>query len=211
MTINNTEHKLNNNIHHNHNRWAFLQEFLKHPLQIGSIIPSSRFLERAILQSARVDSARTIVELGCGTGGTTRAILNHLRPDAKLLSIEVNPRFYAMISEIDDERLIPHLGSAEQLGDILDMYGLDDPDVVISGIPFSTMKNGVGSRIIRDIDRLLPPNSRFVAYQFSGRVAELCRPYMGTERSILEIRNIPPMRVYEWEKRGQHKPSAEAI
>lgn len=201
MTINNTHPKVNNNGHHNHRRWAFLQEFLKHPLQIGSIIPSSRYLERAIIESAGLESANVIVELGCGTCGTTRAILRHLSSDAKLLSIEVNPRFYAMLSEIDDSRLIPHLGSAEQLRDILDMHGLDDPDVVISGIPFSTMKDGVGSQIIRDIDRLLPPKSRFVAYQFSGRVAELCRPYLGNAKSVLEIRNIPPMRVYQWEKR----------
>ena len=31
---------------------VFLQEFLKHPLQIGSIIPSSRFLERRVVEAA---------------------------------------------------------------------------------------------------------------------------------------------------------------
>ena len=206
MPVNKRNHKssqkLNNNNSHNHHNWVFLKEFFKHPLQIGSVIPSSRFLEKAILQSAKVESANTIVELGCGTGGTTRAILHCMAPHATLLSIEINPRFYAMLNEINDDRLIAHLGSAEQLGDILDSYGLSAPDAIISGIPFSTMKDGVGSRIIQEISTLLPQDARFVAYQLSSRVAELSRPYLGTEKSVLEFRNIPPMRVYQWEKQA---------
>jgi phosphatidylethanolamine/phosphatidyl-N-methylethanolamine N-methyltransferase len=201
MPKNNVNHKTNNNVNHNGHSWVFLKEFLKHPLQIGSIVPSSRFMEKAILDSAKVHSANTIVELGCGTCGTTRAILKAMAPQATLLSIEINPRFYAMLSKIKDERLVAHLGSAEQLNEILQQHGLESPDVIISGIPFSTMKNGTGERIVQEIDRSLAPNSRFVAYQVRSRVADLCRPHLGAEKALLEVRNIPPMRVYQWEKR----------
>jgi phospholipid N-methyltransferase len=200
MSKNNVNHTPKNNNNHNHHGWVFLKEFFKHPLQIGSIVPSSRYMERAILQSARVESANIIVELGCGTGGTTRAILKAMGPQAILLSIEINPCFHAMLSDINDKRLIAHLGSAEKLNEILEMYGLNAPDVVISGIPFSTMKNGTGERIICEIERSLAPSSRFVAYQVRSHVADLCRPHMGAEKALLEIRNIPPMRVYQWEK-----------
>ncbi len=54
-------------------RLALFQEFLKHPLQIGSVISSSRFLECRVVETAGISSAKTIVELGPGTGGTTRA------------------------------------------------------------------------------------------------------------------------------------------
>ena len=47
-------------------RFTFFGEFLKHPLQVASIIPSSRFVERRIVQTAGVDCAKTIVELGPG-------------------------------------------------------------------------------------------------------------------------------------------------
>jgi phospholipid N-methyltransferase len=202
MPLNKRNHKLNNNVNHNHHGWTFLKEFFKHPLQIGSIVPSSRFLEKAILQSANVETARTIVELGCGTGGTTRAILKAMAPQATLLSIEINPCFHAMLNEIKDRRLIAHLGSAEQLNEIVNSYSLNAPDAIISGIPFSTMKDAVGERIIQEIECLLAPNARFVAYQVSNRVAQLCRPHLGTEKAMLEMRNIPPMRVYQWEKRA---------
>lgn len=180
--------------------FLFFQEFLKHPLQIGSIIPSSRFLEQRILEAAAIDSVRTIVELGSGTGGVTRAILRAMPQHARLLSIEINPHFHNLVSGIEDDRLIAHLGDASMLKDIISMYGLPAPDAVISGIPFSTMSHREGSCIIESISTLLAPNGRFVAYQVSDRVASLCRPYLGTEQVMLELLNIPPMRVYQWAK-----------
>ena len=182
-------------------RFAFFQEFLKHPFQIGSIIPSSRFLEQRILGTSAIASATTIVELGSGTGGTTRAILNAMPKEARLLSIEINPHFHTLVSSIEDDRLIAHLGSACELQTIISIYGLDAPEAVISGIPFSTMKNSEGSQVIEAISTLLAPNGRFVAYQVSRQVATLCRPFLGPERMVMELLNIPPMRVYQWEKR----------
>ena len=181
-------------------RFAFFQEFLKHPLQIGSIIPSSPFLERRILEAAAIDSAKTIVELGSGTGGTTRAILRAMPQHARLLSIEINPHFHNLLSSIEDDRLIAHLGSACGLKEIISMYGLAAPEAVISGIPFSTMNHSEGSQVIEVISSLLAPKGRFVAYQVSKRVASLCRPFLGSEQITVELLNIPPMRVYKWEK-----------
>jgi len=174
---------------------------MKHPLQIGSIIPSSRFLEQRILGASAIASATTVVELGSGTGGTTRAILQAMPKHARLLSIEINPHFHTLVSGIEDERLIAHLGSASELKTIMANYGLDAPEVVISGIPFSTMKNSDGAQVIEAISSQLAPNGRFVAYQVSRQVATLCRPILGPERVAMELLNIPPMRVYQWEKR----------
>lgn len=181
-------------------RWAFFQEFMKYPFQIGSIIPSSRFLERRIVETARIDSAKTVVELGPGIGGTTRAILRAMAKDARLLSIEINRHFHALVSGIEDDRLIAHLGNAVSLRDIISMYGLGTMDVVISGIPFSTMSPVTGSEIIDAISGVLTPGGRFVAYQTSRRVASLCRPVLGPGEMQGEFLNIPPMRVYRWEK-----------
>ncbi|MFP5504698.1 MAG: class I SAM-dependent methyltransferase [Gammaproteobacteria bacterium] len=194
----------NNNTKHTprRDRLAFFQEFLKHPLQIGSVIPSSRFLEERVLRTAGLATARTVVELGSGTGGTTRAILHALPPDARLLSIEINPHFHRLVGTIRDPRLIAHLGSACDLKAILETYGLDAPDAIISGIPFSTMPQELGTEVLAAVAAVLSPQGRFVAYQVSNRVAELCRPYLGTGRMELEFLNIPPMRVIRWEKQG---------
>lgn len=184
-------------------RSIFFQEFLKHPLEIGSIIPSSRFLERRIVNTAGVPAARTIVELGPGTGGTTRAILRAMSLQARLLTIEINPNFHALINSMADDRLIAHFGSARRLKEILQMYGLSAPEAVISGIPFSTMRNGVGPQIMEEITSALAPGGCFVAYQVSKQVAAVCQPFLGSGRMEVELLNIPPVRVYRWEKNGK--------
>ncbi len=185
---------------HTNKRFAFFQEFLKHPLQIGSIIPSSHFLEQRILEVATINSAKIIVELGTGIGNITRAILHDMPQDAKLLSIEINPRFHTLVSSIEDDRFIAHLGNACELNEIMSMYELGAPEAVISGIPFSTMSYPEGTQVIKAISSLLAPNGRFVAYQVSKRIVSLCRPYLGSEQFGVELLNIPPMRVYKWEK-----------
>ena len=181
-------------------RLSLFQEFLKHPLQIGSVISSSRFLECRVVKTAGISSAGTIVELGPGAGGTTRAILKAMARRSKLLTIELNPNLHALVGRIEDDRLIAHLGDASELKDILMMYGLNPPEVLVSGIPFSTMSQGSGARILETISAVLAPGGRFIAYQLSKRVACLCRPILGPGRMEVELFNIPPLRVYRWEK-----------
>jgi len=177
---------------------AFFQGFLRRPQTVGSVIPSSRFLERRILKLAGVHRNDTVVELGPGTGGTTQALLNELGSNGRLLSIEVDQEFVELLRDIDDPRLIAHHGSAEDIARILASRGLGSPDVVISGIPFSTMPPDVGSRIVREIFDVLPVGKSFVAYQFRDSVAEFATPVFGKPEVSLELINIPPMRVYKW-------------
>jgi phospholipid N-methyltransferase len=182
-------------------RILFFQSFLKRPGMVGSVIPSSRYLERRIVKEAGLASARVAVELGPGVGGTTRAILRALPADAKLLSIDINPDFIPALRAIGDPRLIVHEGSALELSAILASHGLAAPDVVLSGIPFSTMKPELGRAIVRAVSDALRPGGRFVAYQVRDRVEKLGREVFGPAAVQLELRNVPPMRVYRWEKR----------
>jgi phospholipid N-methyltransferase len=182
-------------------RVVFFQQFLKNPRQIGSITPSSRFLERRIVQIAGVASARLVVELGAGTGGTTRAILDAMGPDAKLLVVEINRQFAALVRRIDDPRLVVRCGSARDLRDVLSQHGLPAPDAVISGIPFSTIERRTGSLILETISSVLAPGGRFVAYQSRRHVDDLSRPLLGPAHVEVALLNIPPLRLYWWEKR----------
>jgi len=182
-------------------RVAFLQGFLERPKEVGSIIPSSRFLERRIVRAAGVSDARVIVELGPGTGGTTRALLRSMREDAVLLAIEINPRFVTLLRREADARLIAHHGSANELAAALDLYDLPRADVVLSGIPFSTMPKPVGLDILRSVEEALAPGGVFVAYQVRDRVESLGREVFGPPQRQREVLNVPPMRVYRWVKR----------
>jgi phospholipid N-methyltransferase len=185
-------------------RLAFLQGFLRQPHQVGSVIPSSRFLERRLVRIGEVRSASVAIELGPGTGGTTRAMLRALPEHGRLLAIEINPEFAALLrEECDDPRLIVHQGSAEHIRETLSAHGLRPADAVISGIPFSTMPGALGERILREIREALAPGGRFVAYQFRDRVATLGRSIFGPPTVDIEPLNVPPVRVYCWRKRSQ--------
>ncbi|MBE7366191.1 class I SAM-dependent methyltransferase [Ramlibacter pallidus] len=182
--------------------FAFLRGFLRNPAQVGSVIPSSPQLEQRLVQCARVREARTVVELGPGTGGTTRALLAAMPPGAVLLAIELDPDFFAGLQHaVGDERLLLEQGSAEKLGDLLEEHGLPAPDAIVSGIPFSTMPAPVSRRIAACIAKVLRPGGRFVAYQVRAHVAGFLAPHLGPPEKQWEVVNVPPVRVFTWVKR----------
>lgn len=180
---------------------AFFRGFLREPRQVGSVVPSSRFLEQRIVDASNLSVARRVVELGPGTGGTSRTFLRHLAEDARLLSIELSPFFHELLGEIADPRFVNHLGSAGDLAEILALHDMEQPDVIISGIPFSKMPAAVATRVAQAVKDNLAEGGRFIAYQFRRDVAGITDPIMGAPASCtLELRNIPPMRVYSWIK-----------
>jgi len=188
------------------NGLAFFKGFLRNPEQVGSIIPSSRYLENRVIDAARLEQAGIAVELGPGTGGTSRAFLRVMPQSSTLLNIELDDKFIPLLDEIDDRRLINHCGSALDIDEILLHYGLPEPDVVISGIPFSTMPQELGRDIIRAVWASLAPGGRFVAYQFRGQVADIGSELLGRPEVNMALFNAPPMRVYTWCKPadGEH-------
>ena len=193
------KNKTNNQVIIN-NQVVFLREFLKYPRQVASIISSSSFLERHIVELAETWSAQTVVELGAGVGGTTRAILGAMAPSAKLLSIEINPRFCRLLRSIEDARLTVHCGGAQDLRETISLYGLPAPEVIVSGIPFSTIGFGAGSKLVKTISSVLVAGGRFVVYQVSKQVEDLLYPLLGPARVEMELLNIPPLRLYRWDK-----------
>lgn len=181
--------------------FVFFTQFIKNPRQLGSVIPSSGYLKRRIISNADLSQARTIVELGPGNGGTTRAILAAMSDQARLLSIELNEGLYQLAARIQDQRYIAHHGDATELADILAGHSLPSPDVVISGIPFSTMDKTIASRLLESVHQQLAPGGRFVAYQVNSRVDQLNTFFEPSQRSVqVELLNIPPLRVWCWRK-----------
>ena len=79
-------------------------------------------------------------------------------------------------------------------------HDLEKPDVILSGIPFSTMDKQVGLDILKSVHDNLPEGGSFVAYQFRDRVETLGRGVFGRASVQTELFNVPPMRVYRWQK-----------
>src|ERR1700756_3347001 len=111
----------------------FARNFFRHPLMLGSIVPSSRFLIRELLKPVDWEQARVIVEYGPGVGVITAEVLRRMRPDAILIAIETNPDFVTFLRDaIQDERLHVVQASAEAVDEILLRYGQSNASYVIS-------------------------------------------------------------------------------
>ena len=179
----------------------FLRGFMRNPAQVGSVTPSSQRLEQRLVRNARIAQARSVVELGPGTGGTTAAFLRAMDPRGRLLAIELDPDFHRHLrASIRDPRLSLELGSAERLVALLTAHGMPAPDAIVSGIPFSTMPPEVSDRVATAIATVLRPGGCFVAYQVRAHVAEFVSPHLGPPAREWEWVNVPPVRVFTWVK-----------
>lgn len=182
--------------------WTFFQAFLRSPQVVASVIPSSSFVERRVVRAADAAQAGVVVELGGGTGGITRALLQAIGESSRLLVIERTARFVDTLQRIDDNRLEVVHGCASSIAAVLERRGYPAADTVISGIPFSTMPKALAKEIVTAVHEALAPGGRFVAYQFMDHVAGYARPVMGEPKIEHEICNVPPLRVFTWQKRS---------
>jgi len=178
-------------------QWQFLRGFLKHPVMVGSIIPSSRVLIDKMLRPVDWENTKLFVEYGPGVGTFTRPILERLGDDAKLLTIDTNPEFNRYLSKsIDDPRLITVTGSAADVESILAERGFDKADYVLSGLPFSTLPPGVGDAIAAATSRVTRTGGAFLVYQFSPKVRDFIKPHFERIDRGFEWVNVPPATLF---------------
>jgi len=178
-------------------RLQFLRGFLKHPVMVGSIIPSSRTVIEKMLAPVDWENTKLFVEYGPGVGTFTRPILEKLGPDAVLLTIDTNPEFTKFLKEsIDDERLVTVTGSAGDVEKILADRGFAHADYVLSGIPFSTLPPGIGEAIGKATAEVIRPGGAFLVYQFSPKVLDFIRPWFDRIERGFEWINVPPATLF---------------
>lgn len=186
-------------------RWrqflVFTRNFLRHPLTVGTFAPSSPFLVRRLLRDIDWSQVRCVVEYGPGVGTITSALLRRMHPDARLLVIEMNREFCEfMRTHIEDPRLRVIHGSAEDVLKALAEAGLDAADLIVSGIPFSTMPKAVRGRVLDATATALAAEGQFLVYQYTRSVLQ---HLVGRFRIVwqdTEWRNAWPMRLFMCQK-----------
>jgi phospholipid N-methyltransferase len=184
-------------------QWEFLRGFIKNPVMVGSIIPSSKVLIERMLRPVDWENTNLFVEYGPGVGTFTRPVLERLGPDAKLVTIDTNADFTGYLKEsIDDPRLVPVTGSAADVEKILADRGLGEADYVLSGLPFSTLPPGVGDSIAEETAKVIRPGGAFLVYQFSPKVKEFIQPHFDHIERGFEWVNVPPATLF-WAYKGE--------
>ena len=175
----------------------FLQGFFKHPVMVGSIVPSSDRLIRKMLGPVDWANCKLFVEYGPGVGTFCRPILDRMAPDAKLIAIDTNPDFIRYLDHtISDPRFVAVEGSAADVERIVAEHGFDKADYLLSGLPFSTLPPGVGPAIAAATHRVLRPGGAFLVYQFSPKVKDFLVPHWHRIDHDMEWWNVPPAQLY---------------
>lgn len=182
-------------------RWTFFRQWLKHPLSIAAISPSSQRLAELMIDELP-PGARRVVELGGGTGVFTRALLKSGIAPADLLVLELNEELHQHL-----RRRFPaaHVvcGDARQLVDIAKRSGYADggpADAVVSGLGLLSMPRPLQQAILEAAFGVLGPDGRFVQFTY-GPTSPVAKEVLetlglGVRRAGVAWRNMPPATVY---------------
>jgi len=175
----------------------FFKGFLKHPVMVGSIIPSSGKLIRRMLSRTDWANTRLFVEYGPGVGTFCQAVLDRMGPDATYIAIDTNPDFIAYLKRrYTDPRLVPVLGSAADVRKIMADRGFTHADYILSGLPFSTLPAGLGPKIAAETHAALRTGGAFLVYQFSPKVRDFLAMSFANIDHQFEPINVPPAQLY---------------
>ena len=178
----------------------FLRSWIEKPLHMGAVMPSSKLLARTMAQYVDVDSKGPVIELGPGTGAITNALIEHGVDQKRLVLVEYNPGFCALLRDRYPQAKVVQ-GDAYALRASLDEV-LDAPaSAVVSGLPLVTKPMLTRLKLIRDAFLALAPGAPFVQFTYSvAPPIPKSLPGVSTEASERIWMNLPPARVWVYRK-----------
>jgi len=185
--------------------FIFLRAFMKDPIRVGAISPSSNVLARAMINNIAIDPEDSVVELGPGTGAFTQQICEKTKV---YLGIERNPRFTQILN-----RRFPDLnfvnGLAENGYHHHKEIGLPPPKLVVCSLPVTMWSNELQDPIIDVLDNLMNPGCILRSFQYvhsfvtppAIRFRREMNMLLGPcQRSCVVLRNLPPAFILTWRR-----------
>lgn len=184
----------------------FLQAFLKNPLKVGSIAPSSPELAAAMIDGITPTKDNIVIELGVGTGAITKYLQEIIPDDGSYLGIELDPNLVRSL-KLKYQGLNIVCGNAVDTVSIHERSGLGKVGFVICCLPFVSLPNEVGESILGEIDKLMRLGCTFRTFQYAHgyympsaiKLREFMRARYGkSKRSPLVVKNVPPAYTLTW-------------
>jgi phosphatidylethanolamine/phosphatidyl-N-methylethanolamine N-methyltransferase len=178
----------------------FLRSWIEKPLHVGAVMPSWRLLARTMAQYVDVNSADPVIELGPGTGAITSALLHRGVDQKRLVLVEYNPGFCALLRDRYPQAKVVQ-GDAYTLRDTLWNVLAKPASAIVSGLPLVTKPMAIRLKLIRDAFAALAPGAPFVQFTYSvAPPIPKSLPGVSTEASERIWMNLPPARVWVYRK-----------
>jgi len=186
--------------------WTFFLQWLKNPMGVAAISPSSQQLARQMMtQLPR--PCRRVIELGGGTGVFTQALLDHGIAPADLLVLELNEELHQhLVRQFPGSNVV--CGDAGNLAEIAigkGFSGESRADAIISGLGLLSMPRQTQHSILQAAFDTLNFDGRFIQFTY-GPANPVTREVIdGLEltarRASFTWWNVPPATVYVYQRR----------
>lgn len=173
---------------------SFLKQYITKPRTVGAILPSSKYLASRMIENIDFNTARYIVEYGPGTGVFSEKMIKRRNRETIMLLFESNEDFYTMLKEKYKSEPNVYIinDSAEYVGKYLKKYGVPYIDYIISGLPFASLPNDVSSNILKETQKYLNEDGKFITFQYTLLKKDFIKKYFNEVSIKKEVRNVPP-------------------
>jgi phosphatidylethanolamine/phosphatidyl-N-methylethanolamine N-methyltransferase len=118
-----------------------------------------------MVRTCDLPHAKTVVELGAGTGPFTREVLRHVGAGTMFIAIELDDGSVAALRRDFPSAIICH-ESAVKLPECLARNGRHEADCILSGLPWGSLPADVADRILEAIFASLAPGGTFVTFSY---------------------------------------------
>ena len=157
-------------------------------------------LARAMAEYVDPNGTAPVIELGPGTGAITNGLIQRGVDPARLVLVEYNPGFCALLKERYPQATIVQ-GDAYSLRDTLRTALKTPASAIVSGLPLVTKPMAIRLKLLREALALAASNAPFIQFTYSvAPPIPKSLPGVRTQASERIWLNLPPARVWVYRK-----------
>ena len=184
----------------------FLQAFLKNPLKVGAIAPSSPELAAEMLQGITPDEDNIVLELGVGTGAITKFLQEVIPNKESYLGFELDQELVDNLhTKFKDMNII--CANAADAYSIHQESGLGKVRYLVCCLPFVSLPKEVSESVLVEIEKFMEEGCELRIFQYAHgyflppaiKLREFLKKRYGiSKRSPLVLKNVPPAFTLTW-------------
>ncbi|HVY70760.1 MAG TPA: methyltransferase domain-containing protein [Verrucomicrobiae bacterium] len=181
---------------------------MQSPSVTGAVCASSPFLARRLTSAVNLNQARSVLEVGPGSGAITEWLVRQMPARARLTTIEINPRFAELI-RLRFPSVAVICGGVEELAGYMRRNKMEPFDCVVSSLPWTSFEKDLQSDILDQVYQALRPGGEMATYAYYGFHwlpagssfrQQLRNRFQQVKSSPVVWANLPPAFVYHARK-----------
>lgn len=188
---------------HRRRHHHFIAAWIRSPLKVGSLLPSSRGLARAMAAQVDVERPGAVVELGAGTGAVTHALVQAGISAQKLVIIEREQKLHALMCA-QFPQLNVLCADAAELEKTLAHIHVKTVNAVVSSLPLLSMQKQVRDAIVQQMAQVIGKEGIIVQFTYGPRSpitpGQMRKYHLHGKRAKLVVANMPPAHVWVYRK-----------